>query len=368
MTLAAWLHTLDPFLFRVSGGFGIRWYGLSYAAGFLIAWVLLKRLARRGLVLIPPERIGDAIIVMALGAVIGGRLGYVLFYRPELLWTFEPRLPWWGVLDVASGGMASHGGMIGVIVGAWRVSRGWKDSSGTVRGRTSMLHVLDASALVAPFGLFLGRIANFINGELLGAVVAEPGRPSPWWSVKFPQEVLTEHAPPLSPEQADRLQALVDRVALPTDTFFDQKYERLLAQIQQGAPDLARDLEPLLAARYPSQLFQAAAEGIVLGAVLWWVWRRPRLPGVVGCWFMITYGVLRIITELWRLPDGHLSAPRLAGLSRGQWLSVAMVGVGLLFLWWIVRRGGQKVGGWGGGSAPYAPARVGVNGSRGNAD
>lgn len=371
MTLAAWLHNLDPYAIRLWGDFGIRWYGLSYAAGFVIAWLVLRALARRGRVLIPPQRVGDAIITMALGAVVGGRLGYVLIYRPELLWTFTPRLPWWGVLDIASGGMASHGGIVGVILAAWRVSKGWKSQEPGIGpevtgdaakqhsrkprpvssrhplapspsppryGRVPLLHVLDCAALVAPFGLFLGRVANFINGELLGAPVAAPGRPSPWWSVKFPQEVLSEHAPDLSHEQVERLLDLANRAALPSDEGFEAKYGRLVERIQNGAGDLARELEPLLSARYPSQLFQAAAEGIVLGAVLCVVWRRPLAHGVVGCWFLIAYGAMRILTEVWRLPDGHLQVARIAGLTRGQWLSAAMIVAGFAFLVPILRR------------------------------
>jgi phosphatidylglycerol:prolipoprotein diacylglycerol transferase len=345
MTLAAWLHDLSPFVFRISGSFGLRWYGLAYAIGFVIGYFILRALAKRRLVLIPPERVLDALMLIVAGVVVGGRLGYVLLYEPSLLWSFSPDLPWWGVLQLQRGGMASHGGMVGVIVACWWISRGWKNNQGQIEDRCPLLHVLDAMVLAAPPGLMLGRIANFINGELLGRIVAGPGEPAPWWAVRFPQEVLSGHAPKLTVEQTQRLMALVDRVALPSESF-SEGYGRLLRKIQAGSTELGDQLAPLLSARHPSQLYQAFAEGIVLGVVLWWIWRRPRLPGVVGCWFLIVYGVLRITTEYWRLPDAHLARQRIMGLSRGQWFSAIMVIAGLGLLYWIIRRGGQRLGGW----------------------
>jgi len=343
MTLAAWLHTLDPFVFRFSGEFGIRWYGLSYALGFVVAYFLLRWMCRRGMTLIPEDRAGDVIIIGALGGVIGGRLGYVLFYQPSLLWQFSPSVPWWGVLDLMHGGMASHGGFVGAMLAAWRVSRGFKDGNGQVQGRAPVLHVMDTMALLTPTGLFLGRIANFINGELLGKIVALPGGPSPWWTVKFPQELLGDQAPALSPDQQAQLQALIHDAA---PAGGPDALRTLLQRIEHGAPDLAQRIEPLISARWPSQLLQAFAEGIVLGAAIWVIARRPRLPGVITAWFLIVYGILRVVTEIWRLPDAQFAVGRPLGLSRGQWFSTAMVAVGLLLLWRIVSVGGQRLGGW----------------------
>lgn len=345
-TLAAWLHDLSPFAVQLWPGFGLRWYGLSYAVGFLIAWIVLRWLISRGAAQIPKDRASDAIILMAIGAVVGGRLGYAIFYEPSLFWRFTGSLPYWQLLDLTKGGMSSHGGITGVVLTAWRVSRGFKGDTAERVGRTTWLHVLDLTTLMAPFGLFLGRIANFINGELLGRIVAMPGEPAPWWAVKFPQEVLSEHAPPLTPEQVFRLEDLVERTATGSEAGFVQGYERLMQQVQRGAPDLARELEPLLAARHPSQLYQAFAEGIVVGVVVWAVAAQPRKPGILGCWFLITYGVTRVLTELWRLPDGHLAVQRLGGLSRGQWLSVAMVVLGVVMLWRLSRGTMNAVGGW----------------------
>jgi phosphatidylglycerol:prolipoprotein diacylglycerol transferase len=206
--------------------------------------------------------------------------------------------------------------------------------------------VLDVMCLLAPFGLLLGRIANFVNGELLGRIVAAPGEPAPWWAVKFPQERLEGDAPALTAEQAQRLADLARPFMRPGDTF-EAGYRRLLERVQDGAPGLAEQLSPLISARHPSQLYQAVAEGVVVGAVVWVIARRPRRPGVVGCWFLITYGVLRVATEVWRLPDAHLVHGRVLGLSRGQWLSAMMVVFGAVALSVLLRRGGAKVGGWG---------------------
>lgn len=354
--LGGWLHTIDPFLVRFSGGFGIRWYGLSYLAGFIAAFLILYRLAARGLIRIPKDRVSDAVLVAVVGVVVGGRLGYILLYQPSLLWTVRPQFPWWDAIALNRGGMASHGGMVGVLLAAWVVSRGFRTDQGRREGRTSPLHVLDAFTLVAPLGLMFGRIANFINGELLGRVVAQPGEHAPWWAVRFPQEinerylpfVLDGQAPPdihHTPAQAAALERLLLEQQIIENERWESLASRLVERVQEGAPDLAARIEPLLTARHPSQLYQAAAEGIVVGLVVWAVFALPRRPGVVSAWFAISYGVMRILTEFVRLPD--VGVPRVLGLSRGQWLSVALIiaGLGLLFLA-ARRRSEPKLGGW----------------------
>lgn len=348
-TLAeAWLHDLSPFALRFTESFGVRWYGLSYAMGFVVGYLALRGLARRGLVLIPPHRCGDAMLTVIVGVVVGGRLGYVLLYEPSLLWQFSSSLPWWGVLMTQKGGMASHGGMVGVVLAAWRISRGWKLPDGSIEGRCPPLHVMDVLSLLAPAGLFLGRVANFVNGELLGRIAARPGEPSPWWSVKFPQEVLSGQDCMRTPEQTQMLDGLVFRDSLPGEAW-THAYARIVETIQGGGPEgrrLAEELSPLLSARYPSQLLQAGAEGILLGAVLWAIWARPRKPGIVGAWFLIIYGVLRVLTELVRLPDAQLEVRQVLGLSRGQWFSLAMVFGGILALALLRGSRGAPVGGW----------------------
>jgi phosphatidylglycerol---prolipoprotein diacylglyceryl transferase len=344
LSLAAWFHDLSPFAIRFTETFGIRWYGLSYALGFLIGWLVLRWLAKVGFTPIPRARIGDVILIWVVGVIVGGRLGYVLVYQPALLWKFEPGFPWWQVLALNQGGMASHGGVLGVIIASFLVARGFRDEQGVRRGRVPVRHVLDLSALAVPFGLLLGRLANFVNGELLGAVVARPGDPAPRWAVRFPQEVL-EH-PVQTEAQLDAIRRIAQTVGSPGRSF-DANYRLVLDRIQRGDQALVQQLEPLISARHPSQLYQALAEGVIVGIVLWLIARRPRLPGVIGAWFFISYGILRVITEIWRLPDSHLAVQRIMGLSRGQWLSVAMVVAGVTALVVVKRIGGERMGGWG---------------------
>lgn len=349
----AWLHDLSPMLVRLWGEFGVRWYGLAYAAGFVLALLLLRWMGRRGLTPIPPHRAGDAILILVGGVMIGGRLGYVLVYDPSLLTLVTSSPPWWGFLMINKGGMASHGGMVGVAAACWIIARGFRAEDGSREGASPFLHVLDLTALLAPPGLFLGRVANFINGELLGKIAAMPGEPAPWWAVKFPHEFLSDHdcSSRLSPEEAsERTMAIASIVrGAGYDGDLAAGYGRVLEKIQSGSADLARQLEPWISARHPSQVYQAVAEGVVVGGVVWWFWKRPRVPGAAACVFLMAYGALRILTELYRLPDAHLQVQRLAGLSRGQWLSVGMITAGVVLLAWLSRRSLPVMGGWGAG-------------------
>ena len=361
ITLAdAWLHDWSPMAVPIAGSFGLRWYALSYLLGITLGGLVLFRLSTKRLWAVPPDRVLDAVVLLGVAVIVGGRLGYVLLYQPSLLWFFEPNFPFWGLLMLNRGGMASHGGMIGVAFAAWRISRGFRDEDGTIRGACPTLHVLDGIVLVAPIGFLLGRLANFINGELLGKIVAKPGETAPDWAVRFPQEHLSGHAAKLTDAQQIELGKLVLEHRLPADSrehWFEEAYPRVLEKLQSGSAEASREiaerLEPLVSARHPSQLYQAFAEGLVVLAVVWFVARKPRIPGVVGSWFLIVYGLGRIVTEYWRLPDDHFTgkgAFNLAqplGLSRGQWLSVGMVVivVGLLII--LAQRGGAKMLGWG---------------------
>ena len=346
--LAAWLHDLNPFIVEFTPGFGVRWYGTAYALGFVAGWLLLRWLSNRGVTPLSVQRITDAMLVLCLGVVLGGRLGYIAFYDPALLVTFTSSPPWWGVLQLNKGGMSSHGGMIGVLTACWIISRGVKDSNGKRIGALPMLHVMDLTALACTPGLFFGRLANFVNGELLGSIVTMPGKtPSPWWAVKFPQERFSGHEPVLSAEQTLSMQRLMDayRVGAESDA---AAYDRVLHILQSGkgqSAEIAAKLAPLIAARHPSQLYQGAAEGLILGLVLLLAWRKPRKPGVIVAFFLIGYGVMRIITEFYRLPDVNIVMSHILGLSRGQWLSVAMIGFGALALY-LSRRRAETYGGW----------------------
>jgi phosphatidylglycerol:prolipoprotein diacylglycerol transferase len=360
-TLAAWLHDISPVIVKFTDTIAIRWYGLSYALGFLLGWAWLRYMSAIGMTPLSKQRLGDAMLVLVLGVVLGGRLGYVLFYDPQLLIDFSGSIPFWGVLKVQNGGMSSHGGIVGVIIATWVISRGTKDGKGGRVGAVPWMHVLDLMAVACTVGLMLGRLANFINGELLGQIVAMPGKPGPWWSIQFPQERMTgdplgvdpnvplEHAPKLTPEQTEQLAALLDRfrVGMESD---ETAYSRIVHVIQSGtqqANEVAQQLAPLLASRYPSQLMQAITDGLLLGGALWLIWYKPRRAGVIGAWFGILYGVMRILTELVRLPDPQLTQLKeSSGLSMGQWLSAAMIVVGVALLVWYWRHPGPMYGGW----------------------
>ena len=351
MTLA-WFHTLSPFALRLGSEFGIRWYGLAYLAGFVVAFLALRAMSKRGLSLIPVDRVGDALLWLIGGTLVGGRLGYAAFYDPSLFTTWLDHAPWWGVLAINEGGMASHGAMIGMTLACYRVSRGFNDQKGRIVGRVPVLHVLDVFTLVAPAGVFFGRIANFVNGELLGRFAAPPGDSGPWWSVQYPQELDLAHYDKATriispgehlqqtPEQWNqilRLASSIGRDGDPRDG---------LRKLAHEGWNYADQLRPLVSARYPSQLLQALAEGIIVGLVLWIIWARPRKPGVIIATFFVLYGMLRILTEFIRLPDAQLAVQRILGLSRGQWLSIAMIVVGTWLLWYVAHRPAQRLGGW----------------------
>lgn len=353
LTLGAWFHDWSPFVVEIWAGAGLRWYGLSYALGCYAAWLIMRAMSRRGLTPLPYQRVTDAVFILIFGVVAGGRLGYVAFYEPSLLWTFTSDIPWWGLLMINRGGMASHGGMLGVLVACFVIARGFKDEQGRRAGAMPVLHLFDLCALASTPGLLMGRLANFINAELLGKIVAGPGEIAPWWSVRFPQERLGDHTPRLSPDQQRAWDALVARYALPHEAPVDT-IERMIALIQSPrGSELAAQVEPFIAARHPSQLYQGIAEGVVVGLVLLLIWRRPRRPGLVGGGFLILYGIGRIITEaFWRLPDAHLHIQRFAGLTRGQWLSVAMIVGGMAMILVARARKDQALyGGWGVGHA-----------------
>lgn len=352
LALAAWLHDLNPVMVRL-GPLSIHWYGVSYLLAFALGYLILVALSKRGLIAIPQARVPDAVMWMVGGVLIGGRLGYVLFYEPSLLWQFDGAFPFWGVFMIQRGGMASHGGMIGLAVAAWRVSRGWKMEDGSIAGRCPTLHVFDVVALAGVWGITFGRIANFVNGELLGRVVTPArvlgGGNGPWWGVKFPQELLERWWELPQAQRAAVAQAFgVPATAAEQDEGVYRRLRGLIGEavvrLQHGSAEARALLEPLVSTRHPSQFYQAFMEGIVTGVVIWAIWAKPRRPGVIGAWFLIVYGIGRVLTELVRLPDMGLG--RVLGLSRGQWLSVLMVVVGATALVVLKRRAAPLMGGW----------------------
>lgn len=349
-TLGAWLHDLSPFLVRFTDNFGLRWYGLSYATGFVVAWLMLQWFAKRRLTPLSADRLSDAMLTLVLGVVVGGRLGYAFFYEPALLWTISDGPPWWGLLKLNQGGMSFHGGALGVLAGTWVIYRRARRDGVPV----PWLHVCDLTAIACTPGLFFGRMANFVNAELLGKIVAMPGQPAPWWAVKYPTEAFTTQAPP---GQQEALRPLIEPYRLPGETL-EQGYRHLLTTLRSHTPqahELAAKLDPLISARHPSQLYQGVSEGVFVGLVLWWIWRRPVRAGAITTAFLISYGIVRILTEFIRLPDAQLTVQRILGLSRGQWLSVAMIVAGLLVRV-LVPKSKDLFGGW---ARPRDPARAG---------
>lgn len=344
--LGGWFHDLSPFLVRFSDSFGIRWYGVSYVLGFVCAYLLLRLLAKRNATKIPLQSVADAIMLMIVGVVVGGRLGYVFLYKPSLLWDFSSSAPWWGVFAINNGGMSSHGGIIGVILACWRVSRGFKDETGQRVGRCAPIHVMDVAALIGPIGLMFGRIANFINGELLGKVIALPGEHAPWFAVRYPQEI-TDLAPehlPQTPEQMEQIISLSMSRTLNAEEHWLDGYARMLELIQQGDSGLKAQLEPLISARYPTQLMQAGFDGLLVGLVVWIVAMKPRKPGVIGACFLIVYGLGRIPMDLVRLPDEGVA--QFGFITRGQLYSALMVLAGILLFIWTRRSKLEPISGW----------------------
>jgi phosphatidylglycerol:prolipoprotein diacylglycerol transferase len=323
----SYLHRLDPVAIPLRLPFmdGIRWYGLAYAAGFLIAWLIVRWMARSRRSPLRPAQVGDLMTWVILGVLLGGRLGYCLFYEPRLLIEFTGAFPYWQFLAIFRGGMASHGGVIGVIVACWLFG---------ARRRLSVLNLLDIAAFCCPPGLFLGRIANFVNGELWGRPLPPHRHASPpWWSIKYPEEITHAGFPHL-----DKLEPLRSTVG------GDQRFlDNVVEAARAGNAEVIETITPLLTPYYPSQIIQALTDGPLLMLILVAVWWKPRRPGVVGSWFLLSYGVMRVASEFVRQPDAGVAV--WGGLSRGQWLSVLMAAAGVVCLWIASRRRVDKLPG-----------------------
>lgn len=333
MLAESYLHRLDPVIVELWGGLAIRWYGFSYLMGFIVAWVLLIVLSRTGRIAITKRQVGDYMMYVIAGVIVGGRLGYVLFYDITALWTFTDQLPFWELLAFNKGGMSSHGGVIGVIL----VTILFADRRGISR-----LHVLDIASFACPFGLCFGRVANFINAELWGEPLPASMQASPpWWSVKYPDELL-------HPD--------FDQMEIPASTLADVRAELLLNNapgeevwveatraMAAGNETVINLIQPHLNAYYPSQLIQALTDGPLLLGILILVWLVPRKPGVIGATFMLSYGVMRMASELLRQPDEGVDM--WFGLSRGQWLSIPMILTGVIGGFIVMRRAVPRMGG-----------------------
>lgn len=283
----AWVHDLDPFLWRISGEFGLRWYGLAYLAGIALGAWLLHRWRQRDRLPLRRGELQDFVFIVGVSMVLGGRLGYCLFYQPELWITFGGGFPWWGVLRVMDGGMASHGGILGLAAGTWW----WAHR----HGRSAAV-LADAVAVAAPIGVICGRLANFINGELWGRP-CDPGLP---WAVVFPAET---HPPATTPE------------ALAT-----------------------------LPARHPSPLYAAVLEGVIPLLIALPFHARHRRAGLSLALVLALYAIGRFVGEFWREPDlGQPGSPGhdfiLGFMTKGQALTVPILAIAALIAWWAWRRG-----------------------------
>lgn len=241
------------------GFFQIRWYSLGYLAGILLGyWLLLRLLARPGAPM-SREHADDMILYATLGIILGGRIGYILFYQPSILQNPIDIFKLW------EGGMSLHGGTLGTIFAIWLLAR---------KHKLSFLRVCDYIACVIPFGLFLVRLANFVNDELWGRVTDVP------WAIVFP-----------------------------------------------NGGDLPR---------HPSQLYEAALEGLLMAAILWplfWKTQARYKPGFLFGMAALIYGISRFIVEFFREPDQQLQwLAQSSGLSMGQWLTIPMILVGLILV------------------------------------
>jgi phosphatidylglycerol:prolipoprotein diacylglycerol transferase len=263
MTFVIAYPAIDPVLIEI-GPFAIRWYALAYLAGILLGWQYGRWLATRSPHLARPEDVDDFVLWATLGIVLGGRLGYVLFYRPGF-YVDNPL----AALEIWQGGMSFHGGLLGVIVAGVTFCH---------RRRLRTAAFADIIFCAAPFGLFFGRLANFVNGELVGRVSGVP------WAMVFPG-----YGP-----------------------------------------------EP----RHPSQLYQAALEGAALFLLLFLLWRLPAVrnrPGLLSGAFLVGYGVFRSVGELFRQPDAHLGFI-IGGVTMGQLLSLPLILAGAVMMQRAARR------------------------------
>ena len=318
---ATYVHQLDPVIFDLPGRLPpLRWYGLAYLAGFLAGYVLLKRLAEKKLWVMEPEKTADFIAAAALlGVFIGGRLGYVFFYRiPEDGWASfmdDPLM----LFRVWEGGMASHGGILGLAIFTFYYAR---------KHKVSWAGLADGLCVVGPIGLLCGRIANFINGELYGRVANGVA-----WAVKFPDALSRKELPEYGrfnealdaaikadPAFAERIKKISEKgYADPPAAYF---HELIATNRESDAVNQA--IAPYLEARHPSQLYEGLLEGGVIFVILWVVRIRfPKAPtGLLTGLFFGLYATFRIFAEAFREPD---AAWVIEGfLTKGQFLSLFM--------------------------------------------
>ena len=331
MLADAYIHQLSPFAIQLTESFGLRWYGLAYIAGFIVGWWFIRWMAKTDRSPLAPDQAGDLLFAGVLGVLFGGRIGYAIFYDPHLFTGFSSAFPWWDLLAINRGGMASHGGIIGVLFAFIIWGR---------KHKVPVMHLADLASVGGTVGLFFGRVANFINGELLGKKIPNQTE-APWWSVKYPTEI-TEVWVNNTDQYGDKLAAL-EPLKTTIVSGSDAFYQQIVIEAYAGNTVVIETIAPQLTAWYPSQLFQAISDGPLLLGALILVWLVPRKPGIVSGSFLVVYGILRILTEVFRQPDEGVSI--IFGLARGQLLSVCMVLVGAVMILICAKNGSKKYGG-----------------------
>lgn len=270
------LVDFDPVAFSL-GPVQVHWYGLMYLLGFAGAWWLGQKRLLAGRLPVTQDAFSDLAFYVMLGVILGGRIGYVLFYNfgQYLAHPLD-------IFRVWDGGMSFHGGLLGVLLAGWIWTR---------RHKLHFFDTIDFVAPLVPIGLGLGRLGNFINGELWGSPTDKP------WGMIFP------NAPELIDKTRDQLQAL-----------------HQAGQLGQYA-------------RHPSQLYEFALEGVVMFVLLWLYSRKPRPRYAVSGLFALLYGVFRFAVEFVRVPDVQLGYLAFGWLTMGQVLSLPLILIGLFLLW-----------------------------------
>lgn len=322
--LLAYVHDLDPVLIPITETLKVRWYGLAYLAGFIAGWWLLKKMAEKKLFPVAPDKVSDFVAYGAfLGVFLGGRLGYVLFYMlPSAAGRAQIAADPLTIIKVWDGGMSSHGGILGLTIFAWFYAR---------KNKVSWSALGDGLVCVAPLGVFFGRMANFINGELFGHV-SKANLP---WLVKFPGALFNEKCQ----ESKDYPNAM--RVAIEASSGEPQQdlvqafnsgfgSEQALAAAVRSSDSVTSAIEPFLLNRHPSQVYEGLLEGLLLFALLTTLrFRYPKLPnGTLTGLFFLLYALGRIFVEQFRVPDSAM----IGFLTKGQFYSLFFILIGISFL------------------------------------
>lgn len=345
--MISYYHQLDPFLVQFTSNFGIRWYSMAYILAVVFAYFAGVYLIQKGRIELDKTRLMDIVIFGAIGAVAGGRFGYCVFYAPELFLSFDRSFPFWGVLKIHHGGMSSHGGIIGFLLFMVFYARHYK---------ISFFSIVDLAGLSGSFGIFLGRIANFINGELYGRVVEG----KTWLAVRFPSELylwadhpsfykkqllaLKDLLPSLKTQSSVRIPGAYTwenwvNQAVEGNSVYEGYVSYICSLIVQNAhkPVVKEILEPLLFLRYPSQLYQSFFGGLMPFLIVCFFWRQPRKAGTMGLLWAVSYLFFRLFTEFYRQPDSHIGF-QLFDLTRGQWLSFFLFGVVIGYGYLVYKR------------------------------